>query len=163
SSSTRSTATGRAGSGWSRPPVRSRRLEFWPLDGRLRIGSADHPGGPYETPETPVRGRFRAGARRVRRGCRNPCRAQRRTGRRQFGLSTLQYFTADAFEPVPALVAKFGTAAFSTRVMMRYQISGLDPRPVQTDLGYTFVQLAGAWVLVDDTGTDEFLTEAGHR
>jgi hypothetical protein len=85
------------------------------------------------------------------------------TNLRTFGLSTLQYFTADSFEHVPTMVTKFGAAAFSTRVMMRYQISGLDPRPVQTDLGYTFVQRTGSWLLVDDTATDEFLSEAGHR
>lgn len=85
------------------------------------------------------------------------------TNLRKFGFSSLQYFTADAFEQVPTMVTKFGPAAYSTRVMMRYQISGLDPRPVQTDLGYTFVQRSGAWVLADDTATDEFLSEAGHR
>jgi hypothetical protein len=85
------------------------------------------------------------------------------TNLRKFGFSTLRYFTADGFDGAPALVEKFGTRAFSTRVMMRYQIAGLDPRPVQTDLGYTFVPRAGAWVLVDDTAIDELLTEAGHR
>ncbi|TDW22922.1 hypothetical protein [Kribbella kalugense] len=82
---------------------------------------------------------------------------------RKFGFSSLQYFTADAFRPVPNLVAKFGPTTYSTRVMMRYQLTGLDPRPVQTDLGYSFVRRAGAWVLVDDTGTDEFLSSDGHR
>ena len=85
------------------------------------------------------------------------------TNLRKFGFATLQYFTADAFQDSPALVEKFGMTAFSTRVMMRYQIGGLDPRPVQTDLGYTFVPRGGTWVLVDDTGFDETLTEAGHR
>ncbi|MFF0341018.1 hypothetical protein [Kribbella sp. NPDC004875] len=85
------------------------------------------------------------------------------TNLRKFGLSSLKYFTADAFRPVPGLVGKFGPTTFSTRVMMRYQLSGLDPRPVQTDLGYTFVQRAGTWVLVDDTGTDENLSQDGHR
>ncbi|MFI5692446.1 basic secretory protein-like protein [Kribbella sp. NPDC051586] len=82
---------------------------------------------------------------------------------RKFGFSSLKYFTADAFRPVPGLVAKFGATTFSTRVMMRYQLVGLDPQPVQTDLGYTFVQRRGAWVLVDDTGTDENLSGDGHR
>jgi hypothetical protein len=82
---------------------------------------------------------------------------------RKFGFSSLKYFTADAFRPVPNLVDKFGPTTYSTRVMMRYQLTGLDPRPVQTDLGYSFVQRAGAWVLVDDTGTDEFLSSDGHR
>jgi hypothetical protein len=85
------------------------------------------------------------------------------TNLRKFGFGTLQYFTADMFPAAPALVEKFGDTAFSTRVMMRYQITGLDPRPVQTDLGYTFVPRGGAWVLVDDSGNDDLLTEAGHR
>lgn len=85
------------------------------------------------------------------------------TNLRKFGFGTLQYFTADSFEHLPAIVTKFGAAAFSTRVMMRYQISGLDSRPVQTDLGYTFAHRSGAWVLVDDSSIDELLTEAGHR
>ena len=82
---------------------------------------------------------------------------------RKFGFSSLKYFTADAFRPVPGLVAKFGPTTFSTRVMMRYQLVGLDPQPVQTDLGYTFVQRGTAWVLVDDTGTDENLSRDGHQ
>ncbi|TCC21328.1 hypothetical protein [Kribbella sindirgiensis] len=85
------------------------------------------------------------------------------TNLRKFGFGTLQYFTVDTFEQVPTMVEKFGAAAYSTRVMMRYQIAGLDPRPVQTDLGYTFVRRNAAWVLADDTATDEFLSEAGHR
>ncbi|MGW7685891.1 hypothetical protein ACWGID_34420 [Kribbella sp. NPDC054772] len=85
------------------------------------------------------------------------------TNLRKFGFSSLRYLTADAFRPVPGLVDKFGPTTFSTRVMMRYQLSGLDPLPVQTDLGYTFVQRAGAWVLVDDSGTDENLSQDGHR
>jgi hypothetical protein len=85
------------------------------------------------------------------------------TNLRKFGFATLAYFTADTLPDAPALVEKFGPTAFSTRVIMRYQIGGLDPRPVQTDLGYTFVPRGGAWVLVDDSGYDENLTEAGHR
>lgn len=38
---------------------------------------------------------------------------------RKFGFSSLKYFTADAFRPVPNLVDKFGPTTYSTRVMMR--------------------------------------------
>lgn len=82
---------------------------------------------------------------------------------RKFGFSSLKYFTADGFNPVERLVAKYGAGTFSTRVMMRYQIAGLDPKPVQTDLGYSFVKRSGKWLLVDDESIDETLSADGHR
>lgn len=85
------------------------------------------------------------------------------TNLRKFGFTSLKYFTADAFRPVPSLADKFGPTTFSTRVMMSYQISGLDPRPVQTDLGYTFIHRSGAWVLIDDTAADDYLSADGHH
>ncbi|HWD79194.1 MAG TPA: hypothetical protein VG497_09930 [Kribbella sp.] len=85
------------------------------------------------------------------------------TNLQKFGLSSLKYYTADAFRPIPGLVDKFGKGTFSTRVMMRYQLTGLDPRPVQTDLGYSFVHRSGAWVLIDDSAADEYLSSDGHR
>ncbi|GAA1126004.1 hypothetical protein GCM10009630_24770 [Kribbella jejuensis] len=85
------------------------------------------------------------------------------TNLRKFGLSSLKYYSADVFRPIPGLVDKFGAATFSTRVMMRYQVSGLDPRPVQTDLGYSFVHRSGGWVLVDDSAADELLSADGHH
>ncbi len=81
----------------------------------------------------------------------------------KFGFRTLKYFTADAFNPVERLVAKYGPGTFSTRVIMRYQIAGLDPKPVQTDLGYSFVKRSGSWLLVDDGSIDETLSADGHR
>ncbi|NUR95044.1 MAG: hypothetical protein HOV67_07255, partial [Kribbellaceae bacterium] len=85
------------------------------------------------------------------------------TNLRKFGLSSLKYYTADSFRPIPAMVDKFGAGTFSTRVMMRYQLSGLDPRPVQTDLGYSFVHRSGGWMLVDDSAADEYLSSNGHH
>jgi hypothetical protein len=85
------------------------------------------------------------------------------TNLRKFGLTSLKYVTADAFRPVPSLAERFGPSTFSTRVMMSYQISGLDPRPVQTDLGYTFVHRPAGWVLVDDTAADDYLSGDGHH
>lgn len=84
------------------------------------------------------------------------------TNLRKFGFTKLQYFTAEE-RPAPALVAKHGATSFSTRVMMRYQLTGLDNRPVQTDVGYTFVQRGNLWVLVEDNAIDEVLSEDGHR
>lgn len=84
------------------------------------------------------------------------------TNLRKFGFATLRYVTADSW-PTPRLAEKYGPSTFSTRVMMRYQIAGLDPKPVQTDLGYTFVRRDNLWVLVEDGGADEMLSRDGHR
>ncbi|ADB32792.1 hypothetical protein Kfla_3737 [Kribbella flavida DSM 17836] len=81
---------------------------------------------------------------------------------RKFGFSSLQYFTADSWD-APQLAQKHGPTTYSTRVMMRYRIAGLDAKPVQTDLGYTFVRRGALWILVEDGGIDEILTRDGHR
>lgn len=80
---------------------------------------------------------------------------------RQFGFAKLTYFAAEERE-VPQLT-KYGPDAFTTRLMMRYQLAGLDSKPVQTDLGYTFVRRSGAWVLVEDSAIDAELSRDGHR
>lgn len=84
------------------------------------------------------------------------------TNLRQFRFTVLKYFVADE-RKAPAVVAQYGPTAFSTRVMMRYQLAGLDPKPVQTDVGYTFVSRAGKWVLVADDAIEETLSSDGHR
>ncbi|TWD83854.1 hypothetical protein FB561_5023 [Kribbella amoyensis] len=84
------------------------------------------------------------------------------TNLRKFGFSSLKYFTADSWD-VPPLAEKYGPTTYTTRVMMRYQLAGLDPKPVQTDLGYTFVRRANLWVLVEDGAIDETLSNDGHR
>jgi hypothetical protein len=83
------------------------------------------------------------------------------TNLRKFGFAKLTYFAAEERQ-VPELT-KYGPDAFTTRVMMRYQLAGLDAKPVQTDLGYTFVQRAGVWVLVEDSAIDAELSRDGHR
>jgi hypothetical protein len=80
----------------------------------------------------------------------------------KFQFTSLKYFVADE-RPSKVLIAKYGAETFSTRVMMRYQLRGLDAKPVQTDLGYAFVQRGGAWVLVDDSAIEETLSPDGHR
>jgi hypothetical protein len=84
------------------------------------------------------------------------------TNLRKFQFTSLKYFVADE-RPSPVLTSKYGATVFSTRVMMRYQLTGLDVDPVQTDLGYAFVQRGGSWVLVEDSAIDESLSPDGHR
>ncbi|TCO51537.1 hypothetical protein EV646_101528 [Kribbella antiqua] len=84
------------------------------------------------------------------------------TNLRKFEFANLKYFAADE-RPTPTLAAKYGPTTFSTRVMMRYQLTGLDRKPVQTDLAYTFVRRGTAWVLVEDGAFDEVLSPDGHR
>ncbi|WP_460661587.1 peptidase MA family metallohydrolase [Kribbella swartbergensis] len=84
------------------------------------------------------------------------------TNLRKFRFTTLKYVVADE-RPSKVLIGKYGADVFSTRVMMRYQLHGLDAKPVQTDLGYAFVQRGGTWVLVDDSAIEETLSPDGHR
>jgi peptidase MA superfamily protein len=84
------------------------------------------------------------------------------TNLRQFAFTSLTYFVGDE-RPAPAQVAQYGPTTFSTRVMMRYQLTGLDAKPVQTDVGYTFVRRGTAWILVADNAIDETLSPDGHR
>jgi hypothetical protein len=81
---------------------------------------------------------------------------------RQFGFVKLEYFLATEHQ-VPRLVEKHGPTTFSSRVMMRYQLAGLDAKPVQTDVAYTFVRRGTGWLLVEDNAIDEVLSYAGHR
>jgi hypothetical protein len=83
------------------------------------------------------------------------------TNLRKFGFTKLTYFAADERQ-VPELT-KYGPGAFTTRVMMRYELAGLDAKPVQTDLGYTFVRRGDAWILVEDSAIDAELSRDGHR
>jgi hypothetical protein len=81
---------------------------------------------------------------------------------RKFGFSNLRYFLAEEHKTA-TLTAKYGPGTFSTRLMMRYQLTGLDTSPVQTDLGYAFVQRDGQWLIVDDSAIDAKLSKDGHR
>ncbi|GAA1567865.1 hypothetical protein GCM10009789_21600 [Kribbella sancticallisti] len=84
------------------------------------------------------------------------------TNLRQFRFTTLKYFLADE-QTDSTVAAKYGPNAYSTRVMMRYQVAGLDPKPVQTDVGYTFVHRSGRWLLAADNAIDAALSSDGHR
>jgi hypothetical protein len=81
---------------------------------------------------------------------------------RKFGFASLQYTVADEWD-APAVRARYGPTTFSTRLMMRYQLAGLDSRPVRTDLGYSFVRREKQWILVEDGAIDEVLSATGHR
>ncbi|QNE22468.1 hypothetical protein F1D05_36920 [Kribbella qitaiheensis] len=84
------------------------------------------------------------------------------TNLRKLPFTKLTYF-ADAEREAPDMVEKYGDSTFSVRVMMRYQLTGLDTAPVQTDLGYSFTRRDDKWVLVSDTGIDNYLSRDGHR
>jgi hypothetical protein len=84
------------------------------------------------------------------------------TNLRKFGFTKLTYFAAEE-RVSPELTTKYGPGVYTTRVMMRYQLAGLDAKPVQTDLGYTFVRRAGQWILVEDNAIDGELSADGHR
>jgi hypothetical protein len=84
------------------------------------------------------------------------------TNLRKFAFTKLNYFV-ESERPVAALAEKYGRATFTARLMMRYQLTGLDTKPVQTDLGYTFTQRDGRWVLVSDTTIDSALSRDGHQ
>jgi hypothetical protein len=84
------------------------------------------------------------------------------TNLRKFGFTKLNYFV-DSERGTPALVAKYGPATFTVRVMMRYQLTGLDTAAVQTDLGYSFTRRGSQWVLISDNAIDSELSQNGHR
>jgi len=78
------------------------------------------------------------------------------------GLAELTYQRRDAqFDQ--AVVDRHGPTAYLVRVWMTYRIKGIDPVPVKTELGYTFVRRGTRWVLVDDDDLDAGLTQGAHR
>lgn len=62
-----------------------------------------------------------------------------------------------------AILDRYGPTAYAVRIAMRYQIKGIDPEPVVTELGYVFVERGGRWLLVDDDALDTGLTPGAHR
>lgn len=78
------------------------------------------------------------------------------------GLAELTYQQRDAqFDQ--AVVDRHGPTAYLVRVWMTYRIKGIDPVPVKTEIGYTFVRRGTRWVLVDDDDLDAGLTQGAHR
>jgi hypothetical protein len=63
----------------------------------------------------------------------------------------------------PAVVRAHGSTTYLVRVLMRYQIPKVDFTPVTTELGYTFIDRAGHWVLADDNDLDADLGPGAHR
>ncbi|MEU4389556.1 hypothetical protein [Kribbella sp. NPDC023855] len=62
-----------------------------------------------------------------------------------------------------AAVREHGSSAYLVRVLMRYQIPGVDMTPVTTELGYTFVQRGGRWIMADDNDLDKDLGPGAHQ
>ncbi len=78
------------------------------------------------------------------------------------GLDYLRYDRRqDQFDQ--AMLERYGPTAYSVRVAMTYQIKGIDPEPVRTELCYTFAERSGNWLLVDDSAFDTELTPGAHR
>ncbi|ADB32796.1 hypothetical protein Kfla_3741 [Kribbella flavida DSM 17836] len=81
---------------------------------------------------------------------------------RQFGFAGLRYERLQE-QYDQALTDKYGPSTFVVAIAMTYQIRGIDPVPARTMLGYTFVQRAGAWILVSDTDLDRRLPRGSHQ
>lgn len=84
------------------------------------------------------------------------------TNLRKFAFTKLTY-AVESERQAPALEEKYGPTTFTVRVMMRYQLTGLDRAPVQTDLGYSFTRRNDRWVLVSDSAIDSELSQDGHQ
>jgi hypothetical protein len=62
-----------------------------------------------------------------------------------------------------ATVRAHGRSTYLVRVLMRYQIPKVDLTPVSTELGYTFIDRGGRWILVDDNDLDKDLGPGAHQ
>jgi hypothetical protein len=80
----------------------------------------------------------------------------------EIGFTELGYSQAEErFDP--AVAKAHGRTTYLVRVLMRYQIPKVDFTPVTTELGYTFVNRAGHWLLTDDDDLDEDLSPGAHH
>lgn len=80
----------------------------------------------------------------------------------ELGLDELSYQQADErFDQ--SVVHTHGPSTYLVRVLMTYRIDKIDAEPVRTELGYTFVQKAGRWLLVDDDDIDDELGPGAHQ
>ncbi|MGW6275935.1 hypothetical protein [Kribbella sp. NPDC055071] len=80
----------------------------------------------------------------------------------ELGFSEIGYSQAEErFDP--AVLKAHGRTTYLVRVLMRYQIPKVDQTPVTTELGYTFVNRAGHWVLTDDDDLDQDLGPGAHQ
>jgi hypothetical protein len=84
------------------------------------------------------------------------------TNLRKFAFTKLNYFV-ESERGAPDQVTKYGPSTVTIRLMMRYQLTGLDTAPVQTDLGYSFTRRGSQWVLISDNAIDSTLSVDGHQ
>src|SRR5262249_36118343 len=63
----------------------------------------------------------------------------------------------------PDVVRAHGRTTYLVRVLMRYQIPKVDSTPVTTELGYTFVNKGGRWLLAADDELDDDLGPGAHK
>jgi hypothetical protein len=80
----------------------------------------------------------------------------------ELGFTELGYSQAEErFNP--SVSAAHGRTTYLVRVLMRYQIPKVDLTPVTTELGYTFINVRGRWVLTDDNDIDDDLGPGAHK
>ncbi|GAB2641328.1 gluzincin family metallopeptidase [Kribbella swartbergensis] len=80
----------------------------------------------------------------------------------EMGFTELGYSQAEErFDP--AVVKAHGRTTYLVRILMRYQIPKVDLTPVVTELGYTFINVRGRWVLTDDDDLDDDLGPGAHQ
>ncbi|TDD19424.1 hypothetical protein E1218_24095 [Kribbella turkmenica] len=80
----------------------------------------------------------------------------------EIGFTELGYSQAEErFDP--AVAESHGRTTYLVRILMRYQIPKVDLTPVTTELGYTFINVRGRWVLTDDDDLDKDLGPGAHQ
>jgi hypothetical protein len=67
---------------------------------------------------------------------------------RKLGVRQVGYVRVDAFSPEPR--PSLGRTARAVRVKMLVQLTGIDPAPRVTQLGYAFVERGGHWLLASN-------------
>jgi hypothetical protein len=62
-----------------------------------------------------------------------------------------------------AAVRAHGSTTYLVRILMRYQIPNVDVLPVYTELGYSFVNRRGRWIIAADNDLDKDLGPGAHQ
>ncbi|MFI7061135.1 hypothetical protein ACIBL3_09150 [Kribbella sp. NPDC050124] len=80
----------------------------------------------------------------------------------ELGFTELGYSQAEE-RFAPEVAKAHGPTTYLVRVLMWYQIPKVDLTPVTTELGYTFINVRGRWVLTDDDDFDDDLGPGAHK
>ncbi|MGW1340733.1 hypothetical protein ACWCOV_06730 [Kribbella sp. NPDC002412] len=80
----------------------------------------------------------------------------------ELGFTELGYSQAEE-RFAPDVARAHGRTTYLVRILMRYQIPKVDQAPVTSELGYTFINVRGRWVLTDDDDLDNDLGPGAHK